>query len=401
MARAASKVATKPRKKTVRAVRRGANMMPLMPLKGLTWDKAKLYTHYEVESKEWLETVKKYIRKHYDKKVSGAINKLPDWKVGGNSHWACTAYLLGTNPSLVPETYSVGFDKWVRKLAEEGAAVVEEKKAEEQSKKNVYVPTIQERITEQSQDACDAIEEWLEGYIVNPGTFDPKGFDFVAHFSNTKVTQAHARKIKKFYQGWLEEAELVANMPTAAQVNKIKNEHEADEANQLREGYAHVKKTDAKKWLEALENLMGACDVVIDASKATRKTRVKKAPSKEKVVAKLKYKDRDDKYQIVSVNPLDLIGATEIWVFNTKTRKLGKYVADEYTKTMTVKGSTIVGYDENKSVQKTIRKPEEILKEFKKAGKVKLRKFLEEINAVEVKLNGRMNTDTIILKALD
>lgn len=400
MARAASKAAAKPKKKTVRAVRRGANMMPLMPMKGLTWTKAKLYTHYEVESKEWLETVKKYIKKHYDKKVSSAISKLPDWKIAGNSHWACAAYLLDTNPSLVPESYSVGIDKWVRTLAEEGSAVVEEKKAEEKSKKNVYVPTIQERITEQSQDACDAIEEWLEEYIVNPSTFDPRGFDFVAHFSNTKVTQAHARKIKKFYQGWLEEAELVANMPTAAQVNKIKDEQKADEVNQLREGYAHVKKADAKKWLEALENLMGACDVVIDASKATRKTRVKKAPSKEKIVAKLKYKERDDKYQIVSVNPMDLIGATEIWVFNTKTRKLGKYVADEYTKTMTVKGSTIIGYDENKSVQKTIRKPEEILKEFKKAGKVKLRKFLEEINAVEVKLNGRTNPDTVILKSV-
>lgn len=400
MARA-SKVATKPKKKTVRAARRGANMMPLMPSKGLTWDKAKYYTHYHVESKEWLETVKKYIKKHYDKQIVSAINKLPDWKIGGGSHWACAAYLLDTTPELVPELYSVGIDKWICKLAEEGTAIVAEKTAEEKTKKNVYVPTIQERITEQSQEACNAIEEWLESYIVNPSKFDPKGFDFVSHFSNTNVTQAHARKIKKFYQNWITEAELVVNMPTTAQISKIKDEQKADEANQLREGYAHVKKADAKKWLEALENLMGACDVVIDTSKATRKTRVKKAPSKEKLVAKIKCKERDDKYQIVSVNPIDLIGATEIWVFNIKTRKLGKYVADEYTKTMSVKGSTIVGFSESNSVQKTIRKPEEVLKEFKKAGKVKLRKFLDDINAVEIKLNGRINADTVILKAVD
>jgi hypothetical protein len=65
---------------------------------------------------------------------------------------------------------------------------------------------------------------------------------------------------------------------------------------------------------------------------------------------------------------------------------------------MTVKGSTLVGFDETRSVQKTLRKPEETLKEFKKAGKVKLRKFLDEINAVEIKLNGRLGPDTVILR---
>jgi hypothetical protein len=65
---------------------------------------------------------------------------------------------------------------------------------------------------------------------------------------------------------------------------------------------------------------------------------------------------------------------------------------------MTVKGSTLVGFDETRSVQKTVRKPEETLKEFKKAGKVKLRTFLNDINAVEVKLNGRLGIDTVILR---
>ena len=110
MARA-SKVAAKPKKKTVRAVRRGANMMQLMPLK--SWEGAKYYTHYEVESKEWLSTVKAYIKKHYDKKMVSAINKLPDWKIGGKSHWTCTAYLLDNKPELVPEAYKTGIDQWI------------------------------------------------------------------------------------------------------------------------------------------------------------------------------------------------------------------------------------------------------------------------------------------------
>ena len=40
------------------------------------------------------------------------------------------------------------------------------------------------------------------------------------------------------------------------------------------------------------------------------------------------------------------------------------------------------------------------LKEFHEAGKVKLRTYLEDINAVEIKLNGRINNETILLKAV-
>ncbi len=371
--------------------------MPLMPTKGLTWNKAKYYTHYEVESKEWLTTVKTHIKNNYDKKIVSAINKLPDWKVGGKSHWTCAAYLLDNQPDLVPDLYQEGIKKWILELAEEGAALVEEKKAVEKTKKNVHVPSIQERIAEQAQDACDAIEEWLEGFITDKKKFDARGFDFTAHFAKMKVSQAHARKIKGYYAGELAEAQLIQKLPTPGEINRCKDEHEADMLQQLREGYSHLTKKDAATYLEALETLQGACDLVIDAAKATRKPRTKKAPSKEKLIAKLKYLERDDKLQLVSVNPLDVLDAKEVWVYNTKTRKLGKYIADDHA-TIQVKGTTLLHYDEKNSVQKTLRKPDETLKAFKKAGKVQLRKFMDDIKTTDIKLNGRLNSDTIILK---
>ena len=397
MARA-NKAAAKPKKKTVRAVRRGANMLPLMPTKKLTWHKAHYYTHYEVESKEWLTRCKLYIKNKYDKKIVAAINKLPDWKVGGKSHWACAAYLIENDFSeLVPEGHVKGLDKWILELAEEGAALVEEKKAVDKTKKNVYVPSIQERIAEQAQLACEAIEEWLDGFLTDKKKFDPKGFDFTKHFATHKVSQAHARKIKKYYTNEYEEAQLIQKLPTPGEINKQKDPHKSDMLAQLREGYSHLTKKDAKTYLEALETLHGACDLVIDAAKATRKPRKKAPPSKEKMVAKLKYLERDDKLQIVSVNPLELIDSKEVWVYNIKTRKLGKYVADEHA-TIRVKGTTLLHYNEKSSIQKTLRKPDETLKEFKKASKVKLRKFLDEIKTTDIKLNGRLNADTVILK---
>ena len=72
-------------------------------------------------------------------------------------------------------------------------------------------------------------------------------------------------------------------------------------------------------------------------------------------------------------------------------------MASEYLE-LSVKGTSIIGFNENLSIQKTLRKPEEQLKEFKAAGKVQLRKFLDDIKAVDIKLNGRINEEVILLK---
>ena len=401
-----NKAAAKPKKKTVRAVRRGANMLPLMPTKKLTWHKAHYYTHYEVESKEWLTRVKLYIKNKYDKKIVSSINKLPDWKVGGKSHWACAAYLLENDMAdLVPNGHITGLDKWILELAEEGAALVEEKKAEDKTKKNVYVPTIQERIRDQSQDMVEDIDEWLEGWIADPETFDPKAFDFKKHFNKLQPSQAHARKMKTFYNDVLDDFDELERMPTAGQLKKM-DEHTQDQWAQLKEGYAHLKKADIKKFRTAIDELTAALDFIIDSAKANRKPRKAKPKSATKLVEKLKYSKTDEKYKLASIDPSVIVGANELWVFNTKTRKLGKYVAQNIDPKgmgrdgtgLSVKGTTIIGFNEEESIQKTLRKPDEQLKAFKGAGKVALRKFIDEIATTDTKLNGRCNPDTVLLK---
>jgi hypothetical protein len=400
----ANKAAAKPKKKTVRAVRRGANRLPLMP-DNIKWEGAKYYTHYEVESKEWLERVKIYIKKNFDKTIVSNINKLPDWKVGGKSHWACTAYCLEALPQIVPPQYKESFNKWVAELNEEGAVIAEQKKEEAKGKKNVYVPTIQERIRDQAYLQAEALEEWLDGFITDKKNFDPKGFDFKKHFQKTNVTQAHARKLKTFYENELDDFKELERYPTAGQLKKM-DEVQADHWLQLKEGYAHLKKADIKAFTTAIEELMTALDFVIDSAKATRKPRKPKVKSSSKLVEKLKFCKTDDKFKLASVPAEQIVGANELWVFNVKTRKLGKYVAKNIDPKgmgregsgLSVKGTTITQFDEALSIQKTLRKPQDQLKEFKGAGKVKLRKFLDEINTTDTKLNGRCNPDTILLK---
>jgi hypothetical protein len=195
---------------------------------------------------------------------------------------------------------------------------------------------------------------------------------------------AHARIIKEFYSKDLAELEELAS-------------GKADE--QLREGYSHRSKKQIKNLIAFYQEIMAACTMLAQEAKVNRAPRAKKAVPAEKIVSKLKYMKTNEPLKLVSINPTDIVGATELWVYNSKSRKLGKYVAAEY-QTLSVKGTTIIGFNETTSVCKTLRKPEEKLKEFKAAGKVQLRKFLDDINATDTKMNGRLNEEIILLKVV-
>jgi len=329
------------------------------------------------------------------------LNGMPDTNPKHDAHWASLPGTVGD--TVTPSTKFI--KERVAIAIELGSKVVEIKEEEEKDTKNVYVPTIQERIRDQAMLQSEAIDEWLDGWFTDRKNFDPKGFDFKKHFQKQGVTQAHARKIRSFFEGEIADFKDLDRMPTAGQLKKM-SEFEQDQWAQLKEGYAHLKKAEIKMFVSAIEELLAALDFVIESAKATRAPRKAKPKSADKLVEKLKFCKVDDKYKLASITPVDIIGANELWVFNTKTRKLGKYVASNVDPKgigragtgLQVKGTTIIGFDETQSIQKTLRKPEAQLKEFKNAGKVALRKFLEDIPTTDTKLNGRCNPDTVLLK---
>jgi hypothetical protein len=248
-------------------------------------------------------------------------------------------------------------------------------------KKDVYTPSIQERVREASYKMTDEIEAAIDAFQTDPEAFDPKAFKVLNVLKAKEAKAAHTRIIKTFYERDL--AELV-------EVVSTKDE-------QLKEGYSHLTKAQLKKITAFYQEVVSACDMLGQEAKVNRKPRAKKPTDKSKVVGKLKYMKTNEPLKLVSINPEDIIGAQELWIYNSKTRKLGKYVAEEF-KELGVKGTTITGFSESKSIQKTIRKPEEKIKEFKAAGKVALRRFLDDISATDARMNGRINEETILLK---
>jgi DNA-directed RNA polymerase beta' subunit len=102
---------------------------------------------------------------------------------------------------------------------------------------------------------------------------------------------------------------------------------------------------------------------------------------------------------VVSVPAAGLIGAQGAVVFNVKTRKLGIYIA-KTSAGLSVKGTSIINFTE-KSMQKTLRKPAEQIKEFKEQNTQKrVFDWFSKIKATDILLNGRINAEIMILKVL-
>lgn len=242
----------------------------------------------------------------------------------------------------------------------------------------VRAPTIQDRLNEKTSEHL-AHFEGLYDEVVGGATIDPKAYDY---FVSNNVPQGQLNK----FEDYIDTQKMYLN----AAIDKL------DE--QFVEAYKHYRAADFKRHLAFFDSIQTAIDQYRQVKKATKKARVKRAPNKEKVVSKLKYMKEEKTLKLVSINPVDIIGAQELWCYNTKTRKLYKYIADSLHGPLGVKGTSLTGFDETKSVGKTLRKPEEKLKEFAKATKVQLRKFLDEIKATETVGNGRINADTVLLR---
>ena len=261
-------------------------------------------------------------------------------------------------------------DECIIKAIRQADAEPEEQVVE--TKVEAYKPTIQDRLAEKTSELIGE----LEGKYDDLESF--KAYDW---FTTNNVVQSQLGKYEAVFSKHKSELELAQSKADV----------------QLKEAYSHLKSSDFKKRIAWIDSLLQAVEQYRDVKRATKKARVKKAPSKEKVVAKMKYAKENKELKVVSINPAEIIGAGELWIYNVKTRKLGKYVSASY-QTLGVKGTTITGFDPDKSVCKTLRKPADQLKEFAKAGKVQLRKFLDEIKAVDTKMNGRISTDTLLLK---
>ena len=354
----------------------------LKDYKRLLWE-AEYYVHYEIATSSFVSAFIKYCEREFDKKEPALLKKLSEYDMTVVGKWAYLAMkgvgLEETKKAFMKNKYEELIVK-----ARAIAAIDKQKAAEKAKEKSVSVViSIPQRMREQVGDLCAEFDNLVDEFCVNNLSIS----DFNPHtmmkvYKSGVIKPAHAKIIREMYEGQYNEAlEIVA----------WKDE-------QIKEGYAYMTPKMRKEYLAFFEKIITACDTYINTGKAVRKTRMPKAVSKEKKVAKLKYQVSEPTLGLASINPIQILDATMLWVYNSKTRKLGCYIA-EHAGNLSAKGASIIGFDEAKSIQKTIRKPEVLLKGIDKLPRTKMQKLFDEIKATETKMNGRLNDTTILLKA--
>ena len=167
----------------------------------------------------------------------------------------------------------------------------------------------------------------------------------------------------------------------------------------LKEAYSNI----SRRQLASIVKLFGTFIVDLERytqfKKANRKPRVTKAKPPVVQVAKLKYRKEDTELGIKSVNPSEMVGASQVWVYNVKYKRLSAYRSDS-TQGIQVKNSTLQNYDPDMSECRSIRRPEAFLKVVLDASKVKLRKLLSDLTTKGYDVSGRMSEDCIIVRII-
>jgi hypothetical protein len=322
----------------------------------------------------------------YERDVIQSFKKTKDWRTSLTMCNIASCLMRGmpdSHPSFnkgrsTVEWLKKSIDQVIREGANDVEVTVTQKIVEPERLVSVY-----DRVREQAATMSDELEYAIDGWITDPETFDPKAIKVTSLLRGQGAKAAHARQVWSLFEHYLSELQELAS-------------GNADE--QLKEAYGNRPRKHIRKLMDFLEGIRMASEQIAAESKVLKKPRAKKVKPVEEQVKNVKFKISDDKLGVSSVPAAGIIGAQGVVVYNTKTRKLGMYISKS-SEGLGVKGTSITGFNDL-SVQRTLRKPDQQIKEFRALSTQKRFTdwFTKTVKTTETVLTGRINSDIMILK---
>jgi hypothetical protein len=331
--------------------------------KAYTWFN---YFYNSEDAKNFTISYLKYIK--YDKdtiKKLSKVNAINLHNIGWNSR-------LLHNGSTLPDGVWERCDARIKQLVD--TITIND---DEEVTAPVKVISIQDRINNKAAELIGELEEQLDVFF-QEGVIQ---FDVKKWSLEKGIKPQIAKRIADKFR------------PQFAEITEALEGKDPD----LVEAYKGWRKPVLKIMALFIKRIIDHMIELDSAGQAVRKPRKKKVKPASVLVAKMKYKENDG--DLKSVNPCDIIGASQLWVYNTKTRNLSVYNAVGNSG-LSVRGTTLTGFDEESSITKKLRKPESVIKPLLDGGKIYLRKVMENIKTVEQKATGRINVDTILLRVV-
>lgn len=330
---------------------------------------------YHYSKKEVKEFITDWLTRTDRAREAREFGRVPDGAMINVFGWLARMNLMGLE---LTEHEQLAVDNHVRALIGANHAV---KQVTESAEEPVARPTIQDRLRDRMTEAAGELEAMYDDMIL-AGSKMSADFKPMAVLRGLNVAPQLVGEISSTWKTKLEELESVL----------------AGKDSQLTEGYGNFSKMQIKNLVKFADTVIADCGSYVQIKKTERAPRKKKPVSAEKLTQRFRYLREFAELKLVSEPITKLVGCQEAWLYDTKRRKLIYAVADHHIGTMTVKGTSLVGFDTTNSVQKTLRKPAEQIRSLLTGGVANTRKFFKDIRATEVKFNGRSNENLILLK---
>ena len=347
---------------------------------GETYDRVDLmralsWYNYFCDNKQAKSFLVDYMTSVNRPKEEIALVASSDCKVPNQVGWVARMLCMGYAP---PQEVKERFVKEFKSILVTTKKQIKETVVVEQPTAPVHTVSIQDRIKEKAEDEVGEVEGLVDDYITSGCK---SSIDVAAYFKGKNLSTVVLNRMCEFF------------IRKAKEFEEVMNSTDAD----IKEGYSNFTKVQLRKVKEFYDSLVSETNRSAVANKPIRKKRRIKEKPASVVVAKLNYLQEFAELGLKSIAPEKIIGATQVWAYNTKTKLLGVYNA-ENAKGLTVKGSTLQNFNVETSIGKRLRKPEVTIKELLEAGKIKLKKILSELSTKELLLTGRLNSDTIIVR---
>jgi hypothetical protein len=304
-----------------------------------------------------------YLKSNKKEALIKKIKRVPNNRLPTTAAWVFRLHMRGA------EFEGDVLEKAMSLLMDSFRYMEEEKK--EETVKVVDRPSIQERISEKVSDFIGEVEAIVD----NP----PADFSMYKMLQSAEFPAKLASKVAEYYR------------PIAEEMSEVTNKTE---------GYESYKKPALAARAELFNSIVSDCERYAGNLKKSRAPRKKKTITADKKLKFFQYQKQDNALKLSSVNPESIIGAQELWTFNTKYKTLTLFKA-RGPAGLDVKRTAIDGYDVEASVSKRVgRKTEDIIKRVLTGGKIVLRKIFDEISSDPIKLSDRINNNIILLKTV-
>jgi hypothetical protein len=330
------------------------------------------YSFGRKDAKEFIIDYAKAVGRSKDE--IAILKSISESKVQVQVGWIARMLVVGYQPDEKTKTFFA--KKYKELLIEAKKAPVVEVDVEPTPAQPVV--SIQQRIRDKASEEAGDIEGMIDDFIT-AGCKNPADMD--NYFRSKKLSAVVMKRICEIF------------IPRSEHLAEVL----AGQDKQLVEGYSNFSKVQLRKLKEFYDTIIASANKASVENKPVRKTKAKKEKPATVVASKVQYMPEFAELSLKSIAPVKIVGAMQAWVYNTKTKMLCVYNA-ENAKGLTFKGTTFQNFNKETSVGKRLRKPEVTIKELVEAGKVKLKKILSDLNTKELQLTGRMNSDIIVVR---